>query len=132
MSVDSIAKNIAEVINQYAIPRLLKLNGMNSTRPPYLSYGEVSHVDLAEISAFVANLATSGVLVPDPKLEEYLRDLAGLPPAEHDGQNFGMPAMPEGAGVPPAPEEPEGAGEEELPVAPPTPEGLKPSPPEVG
>jgi len=132
MSVDSIAKNIAEVINQYAIPRLLKLNGMNSSRSPYLSYGEVSHVDLAEISTFVANLAQSGVLVPDPKLEEYLRDLAGLPPAEHDGQNFGMPPMPEGMGVPPAPEETDGAGEEELPTPPPTPEGLKPSPPEVG
>ncbi len=129
MSVDSIAKNIAEVINQYAIPRLLKLNGMNSSRAPYLSYGEVSHVDLAEISAFVANLAQSGVLVPDPKLEEYLRDLAGLPPAEHDGQNFGMPPMPEGAGVPPMPEEPDGAGEEELPPAPTT---EAPKLPEVG
>jgi len=77
-------------------------------------------------------LAQVGVLVPDPKLEEYLRDLAGLPPAEHDGQNFGMPPMPEGMGVPPAPEEADGAGEEELPPPPPTPEGLNPPAPEVG
>ncbi len=132
MAVDSIAKNIAEVMNQYAIPRLLKLNGMNPSRAPYLTYGEVSHVDLNEISAFVSNLAQVGVLVPDPKLEEYLRDLAGLPPAEHDGQNFGMPPMPEGMGVPPAPEEADGAGEEELPPPPPTPEGLNPPAPEVG
>jgi hypothetical protein len=98
MAVDSIAKNIAEVFNQYAIPRLLKLNGMDGTRAPYLTYGEVSHVDLTEISDFVTKLATAGVLMPDPKLEDYLRDLAGLPPAEHDGQAaYGAPAMPEGA-----------------------------------
>lgn len=100
MAVDSIAKNIAEVINQYAIPRLLKLNGMDISRPPYLTYGEVSHVDLTEISDFVTKLAQAGVLMPDPKLEDYLRDLAGLPPAEHDGQNFGMPPMPGAEGLP--------------------------------
>ena len=127
MSVDSIAKNIAEVMNQHAIPRLLKLNGMDISRAPYLTYGEVSHVDLNEIAGFVGNLVQTGAIVPDPKLEEYLRDLAGLPPAEHDGQNFGMPPMPEG--MPPMPEEPEGAGEEELPPAPTT---EAPKLPEVG
>ena len=94
MAVDSIAKNIAEVMNQYAIPRLMKLNGMNTSRLPILTYGEVSHVDLTEISDYISKLAQAGVLMPDPKLEDYLRDLAGLPPAEHDGQNFGMPPMP--------------------------------------
>lgn len=97
MAVDSIAKNIAEVMNQYAIPRLLKLNGMDVRRAPFLTYGEVSHVDLTEISDFVTKLAQAGVLMPDPKLEDYLRELAGLPPAEHDGQNYGMPPMPEQA-----------------------------------
>jgi hypothetical protein len=130
MSVDSIAKNIAEVINQHAIPRLLKLNGMDVSRAPYLTYGEVSHVDLNEIAGFVGNLVQTGAIVPDPKLEEYLRDLAGLPPAEHDGQNFGMPPMPEGAGMPPMPEEPTTSGEEELPVAPTQTEA--PKLPEVG
>ena len=129
MSVDAIAKNIAEVINQHAIPRLLKLNGMDVARAPYLTYGEVSHVDLNEIAGFVGNLVQTGAIVPDPKLEEYLRDLAGLPPAEHDGQNFGMPPMPEGAGMPPMPEEPATSGEEELPPAPTT---EAPQPPEVG
>jgi len=130
MSVDSIAKSIAEVINQHAIPRLLKLNGMDISRAPYLTYGEVSHVDLNEIAGFVGNLVQTGAIVPDPKLEEYLRDLAGLPPAEHDGQNFGMPPMPESAGVPPMPEESDGAGEEALPPAPTQTEA--PKLPEVG
>ena len=45
-------------------------------------------------------MATAGVLMPDPKLEDYLRDLAGLPPAEHDGQEaYGAPAMPDAEGA---------------------------------
>ena len=114
MAVDSIAKNIAEVMNQYAIPRLMKLNGMDISRAPYLTYGEVSHVDLTEISDFVTKLAQAGVLMPDPKLEDYLRELAGLPPAEHDGQSFGMPPMPQQGGMEPGEvESPEEESEEE-------------------
>ena len=56
---------------------------------------------MTEISDFVTKLATAGVLMPDPKLEDYLRDLAGLPPAEHDGQEaYGAPAMPDAQGKP--------------------------------
>ena len=93
MAVDSIAKNISEVMNQYAIPRLMKFNGMDASRCPQLVYGSVSHVDLTEISDFVTKLAQAGVLVPDANLETYLRDLAGLPVAEHDGSSFGMPPV---------------------------------------
>jgi hypothetical protein len=124
MAVDSIAKNIAEVFNQYAIPRLMKLNGMDASRAPFLTYGEVSHVDLTEISDFVTKLATAGVLMPDPKLEDYLRDLAGLPPAEHDGQEaYGAPPMPgaEGAAAAPGFDAPPSL-EEELEI----PEGQEP------
>jgi hypothetical protein len=81
MSVEAIAKSIAEVMNQYAIPRLLKLNGMNTELAPYLSYGEVSSVDLNELSNYVQKLIGAGALSPDEKLEAYLREQASLPPA---------------------------------------------------
>ena len=122
MAVDSIAKNIAEVMNQYAIPRLLKLNGMDTKRAPYLTYGEVSHVDLTEISDFVSKLAGAGVLMPDPNLEDYLRELAGLPPAEHDGANYGMPPMPESDVAPQGTNEPLEPGEMGLDI----PQGTEP------
>ena len=93
MAVDSIAKNIAEVFNQYAVPRLLKLNGMDTSRAPQIAYGSVSHVDLMEIADFVSKLVQSGTIVPDQNLEHYLRDIAGLPVAEHDGAQFGMPPV---------------------------------------
>jgi phage gp29-like protein len=83
MSVEAIAKSIAEVMNQYAIPRLLKLNGMNPELAPYLSYGEVSSVDLNELSNYVQKLIGAGVITPDEKLEAYLREQASLPPAEN-------------------------------------------------
>lgn len=89
MSVDSIAKTIADTVNQHAIPRLLKLNGMDTERPPALQYSEVAHVDLAEIADFVAKMTTAGVLAPDPTLEDHLREIAGLPPANHNMEDTG-------------------------------------------
>ena len=82
MSVEAIAKSIAEVMNQYAIPRLLKLNGMDTKLTPYLTYGEVASVDLNELANYVKNLISAGALTPDEKLEAYLREQASLPPAE--------------------------------------------------
>lgn len=95
MSVDSIAKTIAETVNQHAVPRLLHLNGIDITRPPQLVYSEVAHVDLGEISDFVSKMAQAGVLAPDPGLEDHLRDLAGLPPANHDMEATGTGNMSE-------------------------------------
>jgi hypothetical protein len=52
---------------------------------PYLAYGEVAQVDLAELSDYVQKLTASGALTPDEKLEEYLREVSGLPPMSADG-----------------------------------------------
>lgn len=95
MSVDSIAKTIADTINQHAIPRLLRLNGMDATRAPSLTYSEVAHVDLTEISTFVSQMAQAGVISPDPGLEDHLRELAGLPPANHGVEETGTDMMSE-------------------------------------
>ena len=82
LAVDSIAKTIAEVVNQYAIPRLLKLNAMRTDRMPHLTYGQVSSVELTEVADYVSKLVGVGAIMPDPNLEEHLRRLGDLP----DGQ----------------------------------------------
>jgi hypothetical protein len=82
MAVDAIAKSIAEVVNTHAIPRLLKLNGMDTAMSPLLVYGEVSHVDLVEIATYVKSLTDAGVIVPDAALDAHMRELASLPAAE--------------------------------------------------
>ena len=82
LAVDSIAKSIAEVINQFAIPRLLRLNAMRTDKMPYLTYGQVSSVELGEVADYVAKLTTAGVILPDRDLETHLRSLADLPEAD--------------------------------------------------
>lgn len=82
MAVDSVAKSIAEVINQHAIPRLMRLNGFSDEDAPKIVYGEVSHVDLRELSEYIGKLTAAGILMPDERLEEFLREVAGLPMAE--------------------------------------------------
>ena len=90
MAVDAIASSIAEVINQHAIPRLMKLNGMDTTRQPILTYGDVAHIDMTEVADYVSKLANSGLLITDPNLEDYLREIGGLPPAEKNAANMGV------------------------------------------
>jgi hypothetical protein len=79
MAVDAIANSLAEVVNQHAIPRLLRINGMGLENLPYLTYGDVAAVNLTELADFVQKLAASGVLVPDENLEAYLREVGNLP-----------------------------------------------------
>lgn len=95
MAIDSIAKSITDVINQHAVPRLMRLNGMDTTRPPRLAYSEVANVDLAELAGFLSPLVTAGVIAPDPGLEDYLREVAGLPPANHGVEDTGTAQMSE-------------------------------------
>jgi hypothetical protein len=97
MAVDAIARNIAETVNQHAIPRLMRLNGMDSSRAPQLNYGDVAHIDLPEIADFVSKLSAAGIIVSDPNLEDYLRELGGLPPAEHNAYSTGAVMPPMGA-----------------------------------
>jgi phage gp29-like protein len=82
LAVDSIAKTIAEVVNQYAIPRLLKLNAMRTDKMPELTYGQVSSVKLSEVADYVSKLMGVGAILPDPGLEGHLRSLGDLPESE--------------------------------------------------
>jgi phage gp29-like protein len=82
LAVDSIAKTIAEVVNQYAIPRLLKLNAMRTDKMPYLTYGQVSSVELSDVADYVSKLVGVGAIMPDPSLEGHLRQLGDLPDSQ--------------------------------------------------
>ena len=82
LAVDSIAKTIAEVVNQFAIPRLLKLNAMRMDRMPKLTYGQVSSVELSEVAEYVSKLVGVGAIMPDRTLEGHLRSLGDLPDGE--------------------------------------------------
>ena len=84
-SLESIADSIAEVFNRYAIPRLFKLNVFPGiTDYPKLRHSKVVGPDLNELARFVQAAAGAEMpLFPDINLEEYLRDVAGLPSAQN-------------------------------------------------
>ena len=79
-SLDAYLSEIAEVFNQHAIPRLMRLNGVSEELSPTLKYTPPKNVDIGAIAAYVTALAQAGApLFPDTDLENHLRQLAGLP-----------------------------------------------------
>ena len=73
--------SIAGVINAHAIPRLLRLNGMDVTLAPVFGFGTVGDVDIETVIAFVKDMGAAGMsFFPSPELENKLRGDVGLPP----------------------------------------------------
>lgn len=99
MAVESVAKSIASVVNKYAVPRLLKLNGLDAENPPELVFGDVKQVDLQGLGTFLKSMCDAGIVVPDQTLEEYIRDLINLPPIDEETREE------VGANIPLTPEE---------------------------
>ncbi len=84
-SLDAYLAEIAEVFNQHAIPRLLRLNGVSEELSPTLKFSTPKPVDLTQLGGFITSLAQAGApLFPDEDLEAHLRGLAGLPTSKSE------------------------------------------------
>jgi hypothetical protein len=71
---------IQDVMNNYAVPRLFRLNGDKSGIYPRFRHEEVQKPALADLATFIAALAGAGAqLFPDVELENHFRLLAQLP-----------------------------------------------------
>lgn len=76
---------IADVLNQFAIPRLLRLNGMTTEDPPKFVPSEVETPPLGEFGQLISALAGAGMpLFPDEDLEQAIREKAKLPEKKKD------------------------------------------------
>lgn len=73
--------SICDVINRFAIPELVRLNGWDEALAPRLAHGPVAEIGLSELTNFIEKTAAVGLLFPDVDLEKYLRQRAQLPPA---------------------------------------------------
>lgn len=82
MSIDALARSIADTFNEYAIKPLLRFNRINVPRTPRLTYGDVANTDLTSLGNFIKQMVDAGVLHPDSKLESAVREAANLPVAE--------------------------------------------------
>jgi len=76
MALEGWTSSIAGVLNRFAIPRLFKLNNFKMN-PPKLVPAPLARPDLSDILKVLAFLSGVGLDVSD--LEDYLRNLAGLP-----------------------------------------------------
>ena len=80
LAIKAWLDEIKQVFNQYAFPRVFKLNGMPLDNMPTLEYGDIETPDLAVLGKYISDLSGSGVpLFPDNQLENYLREAGNLP-----------------------------------------------------
>ncbi len=80
MALDGWLSKISDVLNRFAVERLVALNyfaGM--TEVPLLKCETVGKVDLGAFATAVNTLAQAQLLTPGPELEAYIRKLADLP-----------------------------------------------------
>ncbi len=80
-ALEAWLESIAAVINTHAIPRLLRLNGMDVQAAPKVVFGAVGSVDMDTVIQFVSSMSSAGMgFFPSPELENRLRGDVGLPP----------------------------------------------------
>ncbi len=85
LAVGAILESIASEVNDREIPRLLRYNGMPTDEMPRLVPGDIEKIDPKEMAAFLTAISGAGVLsTPDDELENYLREMMGLPPKPED------------------------------------------------
>jgi hypothetical protein len=81
-ALETWVAGIADVINSHAIPRLMRLNGVDPSLYPTMDYSTPRQVDITAIAEYVSKLAAVGAILPDENLGEHLRNIAGLPQEE--------------------------------------------------
>jgi len=83
-ALDSLTHSVADVLNQHSVPRLFRLNAFPGiTGYPKIVPGEVVTPNLNELARLIQALAGAKMpLFPDENLEEYLREIVGMPSLE--------------------------------------------------
>jgi hypothetical protein len=82
VALEAFADSIANIFNDYAIPRLMRLNGVARKLWPTLVHGDIIAPSLSDLALLVDMLVAAnagGVL--DPPLERTIRKAGNVPPA---------------------------------------------------
>ena len=83
-ALGSYLQQIADVFNRFAIPRLLKLNGISPDLFPVLTFSDIETPDLGELAASIGALSSAGILTPDDELERWIREFGNMPMPDVD------------------------------------------------
>jgi hypothetical protein len=85
LAIQAFLDSISTIFNRHAVPRLFRLNGSPIKEFPKLVTGDIETVDLEALGDYVQKLSGSGAaLFPDDKLENHLRQAAGMPGKDQD------------------------------------------------
>lgn len=79
LSISSIPRSIASVLNHYAVRPLCRINGIDNADIPQIKHTDVAGPSLPEMAAYVSQLSAAGMLMYDAQTEGHLRELADLP-----------------------------------------------------
>lgn len=82
---------IAETFNSQGIPNLIDINGEHFagiTDYPKLTHGDIEDADIEKVSAFIRDMTSIGVIVPDDGLEDYVRQVGHLPERTEDTRDI--------------------------------------------
>lgn len=69
-------------LNDEVFPDLMRLNGYAPELTPRCVHGDIEKTDLTVLGSFIASVVGSGVVTVDDRLEEWVREAAGLPEAD--------------------------------------------------
>lgn len=82
LAIGTYLDEICEVFNTQGIPRLIDYNGdhfKGITDYPKMVHGDIEDANLEKLGAFISQMITSGVLMPDEELEKFVRRAGNLP-----------------------------------------------------
>ncbi len=119
VSLQTYLQIIQNVMNEYAIPNLFRVNGMPTNKLPELKFGEIETPPLTEIGTFIQQLAGAGApLFPDDDLENYLRGMAHLPERRESAKgDVGAAGVKPPSGPAAQPKLPDSAGSSDKQIA---------------
>lgn len=85
-SLQSVAKNIKDIVNKYAIQQLIDFNWPGTKEYPTLEVDEIGSVDKVAFANAINSLVGANVVTPDKDLEEYVRKELDLPEAMEEDE----------------------------------------------
>lgn len=127
LSISSIPRSIAAVLNHYAVRPLCRINGIANEDVPEIKHTDVAGPTLTEMAQYVSQLSAAGMLMYDVQTEGHLRELGDLPQrdetqiggnkitgmskpqaqtTQQEADASGIPADPHAKPAPPPPPQP--------------------------
>ena len=84
--LETIADNLKDVFNKYAIPELVDFNFSGIQKYPTLEYAGISKVDVEKLVTAYTSLVNANTILVTDRDEQHLRGLMGLPERTEDDE----------------------------------------------